>query len=134
MSYLTFKEFKELTGKTDESESVFKQYLLKATAVIDNVTDYFYQKNSIIDDPIIFRVKQFKLALCAQIIYFGELGSDTYESINNSPQTFSAGRTSVSNSSRYNPSGQNESKSIVADDIYIYLEGTGLLYRGRGSL
>lgn len=134
MSYLTFEEFKELTGKTDESESVFKKYLLKATAVIDNVTDYFYKKSSIADDPIVFRVKQFKLALCAQIIYFGELGSDTYESINNSPQTFSAGRTSVSNSSRYNPSGQNESKSIVADDIYIYLEGTGLLYRGRGSL
>lgn len=134
MSYLTFEEFKSLTGKPDEFKEVFDKYLLKATAVIDNVTEHFYQKNNIEDDPIEFRVKNFKLALCAQIIYFSEVGSDTYESINNAPQSFSAGRTSVSNSSRYNPSGQNESKSIVADDIYIYLEGTGLLYRGRGSL
>lgn len=134
MSYLTFEEFKKLSGKQDEFKETFEQYLMKATAIIDNVTEYFYQINKISDDPILFRVKQFKLALCAQIIYFGELGSDTYESVNNTPQTFSAGRTSVSNSSRYNPSGQNESKSIVADDIYIYLEGTGLLYRGRGSL
>lgn len=134
MSYLTFEEFKTLTGKTDEYEGTFDKYLLKATAIIDNVTEYFYQKNSIVNDPIAFRVKQFKLALCSQIVYFGEVGSDTYESINNTPQTFSAGRTSVSNSSRYNPSGQNESKSLVSEDIYIYLEGTGLLYRGRGSL
>lgn len=134
MSYLTFEEFKTLTGKTDEYEDTFDKYLLKATAIIDNVTEYFYQKNSIVNDPIAFRVKQFKLALCSQIVYFGEVGSDTYESINNTPQTFSAGRTSVSNSSRYNPSGQNESKSLVSEDIYIYLEGTGLLYRGRGSL
>lgn len=134
MSYLTFEEFKTLTGKTEEYKETFDKYLLKATAIIDNVTEYFYQKNSIVDDQIAFRVKQFKLALCSQIVYFGEVGSDTYESINNTPQTFSAGRTSVSNSSRYNPSGQNESKSLVSEDIYIYLEGTGLLYRGRGSL
>lgn len=134
MNYITFEEFKQLTGKPDEFKDKFDKYLLKATAIIDNVTEYFYQKNSIVNDPIAFRVKQFKLALCSQIIYFGEVGSDTYESINNTPQTFSAGRTSVSSSSRYNPSGQNESKSLVSEDIYIYLEGTGLLYRGRGSL
>lgn len=134
MSYLTFEEFKELSGKNDEFKETYEMYLAKATSVIDSVTQYFYQINKIDEDTIKFRVKQFKLALCAQIIYFGELGSDTYESVNNTPQSFSAGRTSVSNSSRYNPSGQNESKSLVADDIYIYLEGTGLLYRGRGSL
>ncbi|MDB1652573.1 hypothetical protein PMU66_02645 [Enterococcus durans] len=59
------------------------------------------------------------------------INSDGYhESINNAPQSFSAGRTSISNASRYNPSGENESKPLVSEDIYIYLEGTGLLYRG----
>ncbi|MEQ7200185.1 hypothetical protein [Enterococcus avium] len=133
MDYLSFDEFKKITGKTDDYEDTFKQFYLKAAAVIDNITNRFYQLHKIDEDPITFRVDQFKLALCSQIEYFGELGAATFESINKAPQTFSAGRTSVSNGSRYNSSGANESKSLVAEDIYIYLEGTGLLYRGVDS-
>jgi len=133
MPYINFEEFKDLTGKTEDFESTFRRYLTKASAVLDNITNRFYQLNEIKDDPIGFRVKQFKLALCSQIIYFDEVRADTYESINNAPQSFSAGRTSISNASRYNPSGENESKSLVSEDIYIYLEGTGLLHRGVPS-
>lgn len=133
MDYITFEEFKQVTGKTDDYKETFERFYQKATAVIDNITNRFYQKNEIDNDPILFRVKQFKLALCSQIEYFGELGADTFEGINKAPQTFSAGRTSVSNGSRYNSSGANESKALVAEDIYIYLEGTGLLYRGVDS-
>ncbi|EOH71012.1 hypothetical protein [Enterococcus malodoratus] len=133
MSYLTFDEFKSITGKTDDYKKTFEQFYSKAASVIDNITNRFYQMNKIDEDSVAFRVNQFKLALCSQIEYFGELGADTFESINKAPQTFSAGRTSVSNGSRYNSSGANESKSLVAEDIYIYLEGTGLLYRGVDS-
>lgn len=133
MPYIDFNEFKELTGKTDDFKEAFDKYLLKATAVIDNITNRFYQFNDIAKDSRQFRVKQFKLALCSQIIYFDEVGADTYEGINNVPQSFSVGRTSISNANRYNPSGNNESKSFVAEDIYLYLEGTGLLYRGVSS-
>ena len=130
MGYITFNEFKSITGKTDDYEKTFEQFYSKAAAVI---TNRFYQLHKIDEDPVTFRVDQFKLALCSQIEYFGELGAATFESINRAPQTFSAGRTSVSNGSRYNSSGANESKSLVAEDIYIYLEGTGLLYRGVDS-
>lgn len=133
MSYIDFKEFKELTGVSDDYVENFDKYLPKATAVIDNVTNYFYQFNELLTDKVTFRVRQFKLALCAQIMYFVDVGADTYESINNAPQSFSAGRTSISNASRYNPSGNNESKSLTAEDVYLYLEGTGLLYRGVSS-
>lgn len=133
MDYLTFDEFKKITGKADEYQETFDKFYQKAVSVIDNITNRFYQLNKIDEDPISFRVKQFKLALSSQIEYFGELGAATFESINKTPQTFSAGRTSVSNGSRYNSSGANESKSLVAEDIYIYLEGTGLLYRGVDS-
>lgn len=133
MGYLTFEEFKKITGKPDEYKDTFNKHDRKATAVIDNITNRFYQMNKIDEDSVTFRVEQFKLALCSQIEYFGELGADTFESINKAPQTFSAGRTSVSNGSRYNSAGANESKSLVAEDIYIYLEGTGLLYRGVSS-
>lgn len=133
MGYLTFDEFKSITGKNDEYKKTFEQFYSKAAAVIDNITNRFYQFHKIDEDPVTFRVEQFKLALCSQIEYFGELGAATFESINKAPQTFSAGRTSVSNGSRYNSAGANESKSLVAEDIYIYLEGTGLLYRGVDS-
>jgi len=126
MSYLTFTEFKELS-KSEIDEPTFDRLITKASAILSNITSYFYVKNDIEQDNE-WRVNQFKQALCAQIEFFDEVGATSFEGINNSPQTFQAGRTSVSNTSRFNASGENESKSLVAEDVYIYLEGTGLLY------
>jgi len=130
MPYLTYDEFKDLSDVEIE-ESRFKKLNKKASAVLDNITSFFYVKNDM-DKDNDWRVNQFKQALCAQIEYFEEVGATTFESINNAPQTFSAGRTSVSNASRYNSGGANESKSLVAEDVFIYLEGTGLLFTGVG--
>lgn len=130
MAYITFDEYKDLTGATDDMLEKFNVNLSKASAVIDSITNNFYQFNDLETDKVNFRANRFKLALCAQIDYFIEVGSNTYEGINKAPQSFSLGRTSISNGSRYNASGSNESKSLVADDVYIYLEGTGLLYKG----
>lgn len=133
MSYLTFIEYEELTEKSTEvTEEAFKKLLPKASAVLDAETNNCYKFNDIKQDHP-FRRDQFKLALCSQIEYFNDLGATTFERINNAPQTFSAGRTSVSNSSRYNPSGSNESKPLIAEDVYLYLQGTGLLYKGVRS-
>ncbi|MEX1497692.1 hypothetical protein [Enterococcus sp. C65] len=129
MSYIDFKEFKRLSGKTDSFKSSFDKYLLKASAILDNETNYFYQFHNIKDDSIDFRVNQFKLALCSQIVYFDEVGGDTYQSINKTPQSFSAGRTSITNKSPEN----GGSAPLLSEDVYIYLEGTGLLYRGVPS-
>jgi len=132
MSYLTYLEFTDLI-KMDINIEEFENLLPKASAVLDNITNHFYAKNDIEEDNP-WRVKKFKQALCAQIEYFHVLGATTFEEINNIPQTFSAGRTSVSNTSRYNSGDTNESKSLVAEDVYIYLQGTGLLYTGVGAL
>lgn len=126
MPYLTYEEYVDLSQHQLET-SKFEKLLPKATSIIDNVTSHFYVRNDIAKDNA-WRVRQFKMALCAQIEYFNQLGATTFEQINNTPQTFQAGRTSVSNASRYNPSGANESKPLVAEDVFIYLEGTGLLY------
>lgn len=125
MLYLTYEEYVILSQHELEMKQ-FEKLLPKATSIIDNVTSHFYVRNDIAKENT-WRVRQFKLALCAQIEYFDQLGSTTFEQINNTPQTFSAGRTSVSNASRYNPSGANESKPLIAEDVFIYLEGTGLL-------
>lgn len=128
MPYLTFEEFKTLIN-ADVDKDEFDKLLPKASAVLDNVTSHFYARHEITEDNS-WRVEKFKQALCAQIEYFHVLGATTFEEINNAPQTFSAGRTSVSNASRYNPSGANESKPLIAEDVFIYLEGSGLLYSG----
>lgn len=133
MPYLTFSEFDELTGKaTDVTEEEFNKLLPKSSDVLDNATSYFYCKNDIGED-MPWRAKQFKKALCAQIQYFKSMGGTSFEEINSTPQTFSAGRTSVSNASRYNSGGRNESKPM-AEDVKIYLSGTGLLYAGIGVI
>lgn len=132
MAYITYEEFMKAVGNEIDAET-FNKLLPKSSAILDNITNHFYVKNDIGTDNT-WRVGSFKQALCAQIEYFNELGATTFEGINSTPQTFSAGRTSVSNSSRYNPGGENESKSLVAEDVYIYLEGTGLLYSGIGAI
>ncbi|MGX7232457.1 hypothetical protein ACWODG_06840 [Enterococcus italicus] len=129
MSYLTFEEYQKLTQADDDSRQLFETNLAKASAVLDNITSNFYQFNDLVTD-VPFRAMRFKQALCAQIGYFNELGANTFEAINKAPQSFTLGRTSISNGSRYNASGENESKSLVAEDAYTYLEGTGLLYKG----
>lgn len=128
MLYLTYDEFNKLIYAQID-ETTFDKLLPKASAVLDNATNHFYVKNSMEEDNP-WRVEQFKKALCAQIEYFNELDATTFEGINKTPQTFSAGRTSVSNASRYNPSGKNEAKPLIAEDVFVYLEGTGLLYAG----
>lgn len=128
MPYLTYDEFKDLSHK-DISETKFKELIRKASAVLNAETSFFYVKNDIEKDNE-WRVNQFKQALVAQIEYFDEVGSTTVEGINSAPQSFSAGRTTVTNPSRYKASDKNESKSLVAEDVYIYLNGTGLLYAG----
>lgn len=128
MPYLTYDEFKDLS-QVDLEESKFNALIKKSSAILNNITGYFYVKNDIEKDNE-WRVKQFKQALCAQIEYFHEVGSTTFEGINQAPQSFQAGRTSVTNTSRFNAGGENESKSLVAEDVFIYLEGTGLLYSG----
>ena len=130
MAYITFDEYKELTAAANDNIDKFNANLSKASAVIDNITNNFYQFNDLETDKVKFRVDRFKLALCAQIDYFVEVGGNTSEAVNKAPQSFSVGRTSISSGSKTNASGQNETNQLVAKDVYIYLEGTGLLYRG----
>lgn len=133
MNYLTYAEMVEIVGDDRVSEVDYKKYQKRACDALDSVTNNFYHFCDISKDYA-FRSGKFKEALAAQIVYFSEMGGDTYEAINKAPQSFSVGRTNVSNGSRYNAGGENESKKLVSEDVYLYLEGTGLLFRGGGCL
>lgn len=129
MPYLTYKEYTDL-GFEEMEESEFEKLLIKASGVLDSITRYFYSYNDLESD-IDFRKEQFKKALAAQIEYFHDMGATSSHGLNE-PSTVQIGRTSMSKGG-HNSSGQNgQQNKLVSDDVYMYLQGTGLLYRGIG--
>ncbi|MBC2134048.1 hypothetical protein [Listeria innocua] len=129
MAYLTYEEYQEITYDTSLSETDFNKYLKKASAVLDWLTRRFYVMNDLESDHEIRR-EAFKDALAGQVQYFGDSGVMTASDMGE-PDSFSIGGTSVSNGSDSSSDGtNNDLKNMVCPDIYIYLEGTGLLSRG----
>lgn len=126
MPYLTYDEYKTL-GFVEVDKNEFEKLIKKASAILNNVTNHFYVNNDI-DNDNEWRANQFKHALASQIQYFKETGASSHYGLNKKPQSFSAGRTSVSMSSRQ--SATSNETPVVANEVYTYLEGTGLLYRG----
>ena len=130
MAYLTFEEFQS-KSQVDLTQEDFDKYLGRSSDLLDYLTSYFYVVNDVVlVNPWIN--DQFKKALVAQIEYFNEIGSTSFESMNSGPQSFSAGRTSVTQ--KQGSSNQQVSKELVAEEVYIYLSGTGLLFRGVNTL
>lgn len=129
MPYLTYDEYTEL-GFAELDETEFDSLINRAGDAVDSVTRYFYKFNDIYDD-VEFRREQFKKSVAAQVEYFHDMGATNSHGMSE-PSTVQIGRTSVSKGSR-NSSGQTEEKNkLVSDDIYMYLKGTGLLYKGIG--
>lgn len=129
MSYITYSEFTDIS-QSDMTEDDFNKYLSKAEVVLNNVTQNFYQFNNIEADEVSFRSDAFKKALVSQIEFFEHFKSTAFHDLANVPESFSVGRTSISNSDG-RKNNDTEVKTIVSDDVYLYLEGTGLLYRGN---
>jgi glucuronate isomerase len=127
MPYLTYEEYNELQfGEIENTE--FEKLLNRASDVLDNVTCNFYRVKSLEDDGT-FRRERFKKAVAAQVNYFHDMGATSSHDIN-SPLTVQIGRTEVSSGAK----NQREMNSLVSKDVYFYLNGTGLLYRGLGVL
>lgn len=126
MAYLTELEISNAIpdGTNDKKE----EYAEKAEAVLDNVTQHFYRFNDLETD-IPFRRDQFKKALLAQLKYFSSLGTTDFDEIFNEPESFTVGRTSINNGSSEGGGG----RSPISLDVMMYLEGTGLLYRGEAT-
>lgn len=132
MVYLTKEEYNKLPFTAIEDVAKFDKLLLKASAVLNNITRHFYVWNSLEEDNE-WRSNQFKQAVACQIDYFVNTGQTSTEGLNSAPQNQQIGRVSVSQTSKFSATGKNESKSILSDDVYLYLEGTGLLNRGVGN-
>lgn len=127
MAYLTHEEYTGF-GYSEIDKDVFDKLIVKASDFLDIQTRSFYQFNDLESD-IGFRRTKFKKAVALQVEYMHETGAtSTYEV--NTPQSWSIGRTSVTESSRYSNTGRNEAPSILSEDAISMLSGSGLLYRG----
>lgn len=129
MPYLTHDEYTEF-GFQPIEQVEFDRLVKRASDVLDHVTRNFYQFNELEKD-IEFRRTKFKKAVASQVAYFYDMGATSSHGLNE-PGTVTIGRTTVSSGVRGSSSHEEQKNSIVSDDVYIYLSGTGLLYRGIG--
>lgn len=129
MSYLTYGEYISF-GNDEIDQTEFNKLLIKASDVLDHVTRNFYQFNDLESDHE-FRRTKFKKAVSAQIAFFHDMGGTSSHEINE-PGTVTIGRTTVSKGGNKFSGGEESKNSIISEDVYIYLSGTGLLYRGIG--
>lgn len=127
MPYLTFEEYQDI-GFSDVTVDDFPKLERKASDVLDSVTRDFYQHHDLETDVPLRRDK-FKSAVAAQIEYFNDMGGTSAHELNN-PLSVSIGRTSISSGAK----NQAKLNTIVADDVYMYLRNTGLLYSGIGVI
>lgn len=127
MTYLEYEEYKELSVEAIE-EDRFNVLLPRAEQVIDTITRYHYRNNLFAEDHE-WRKDAVKLAVMYQIEFFVEKGATTLEGIQSQPDSFSAGRTSITNRSSRSRELETE-KSLLATGARNALVATGLLYRG----
>jgi len=111
-----------------ENSETFYSLLHKASDVLMSVTKHFYTQHDFETDEESRKLAYLK-ALACQIEYFYETGNTTTVGLNSTPQVMDLGRTKVSMMQHVNDEGTTIPKSIICPDIYLYLEGTGLLDR-----
>lgn len=131
MAYLNWFEYEKF-GCEEIPEHEFIKLVGKASGYIDSLTRDFYHFNDLEED-IAFRRDKFKKAVALQVEYMHLSGfANSYEA--NASQTWSIGRTSVSEASKNSNTGRSEATSIISEDAILALSGTGLLYRGLGVM
>ena len=115
--YNNFKSFKTI----EDSEKYYHLYS-KATDVLLNITNRYFEENEF-DDAEEQRQLAYLKALACQIEYFYETGETTTIGLNTTPQMMDLGRTKVEMVTHVNEEGTVVPKSIICPDIYLYLEG-----------
>lgn len=126
---LSFVEYQNLGGLANQEE--FEKLVKKAESVLNAHIRHYYRNHDFETDAE-WRKSAVKASIAFQVDYFHETQSTSYESLNNTPQTITLGRTTISQTSRFNAAGANEKKPMLCFDSVMALQGTGLLYRGVG--
>lgn len=128
MGYLTEEEYKGMGFAEIGGSFSFDNLLMRASAVLDNLTRNYYTFTSF-DDDYEWRVDKFKQAIGLQIEYFVQNEATSTSQLNDRPMSVTMGRTSVSRGGKAQTLEGSE-VTLQCPDVPMILEGTGLLYRG----
>ncbi|MDD7758782.1 MAG: hypothetical protein PT939_04985 [Aerococcus suis] len=131
MLYVTEDEYSEFGF--GEAKHDFASLVKVAGYIVDYLTNNFYLHHNIAEDyPT--RSHLFKLAVCAQINHFDNLGVTTLSELKTQPQTVRIGRTQITNGQTSNKGNVSDPViDIISTETRMYLAHTGLLYRGVRS-
>lgn len=129
MPYLIYEEYSAMSFSKIPPED-FGRLAERAGDALDSITNQFYQF-TVLESDFPIRRDKFKKAVACQIEYFHEMGATNSHGLNE-PGSVTIGRTSMSTSTRANATTQEPQNSLISNDVYMYLQGTGLLYRGIG--
>jgi hypothetical protein len=128
--YVTADEY-VATMHVTEAPADFEELAVLAGGYLDEVTGDYYQLHDIADDSFALRVSRFKRAVMLQIRYMADSGLKTataYKASLAQSVSQTIGKTAVSKN--FGGVTANVSGTIVCDEAYRGLHGTGLLFAG----
>lgn len=130
MKYLTHEEMQELATEMPVTFEIIAKLVAEAEKLVNIYTRRFYFYNDFQNENKFIR-ECIKDAIREQVRYFHSTNTYTLEEINDTPQTLTIGRMTISNSSKYSGSGNSgNSRQVACLGFMDNLSATGRLWRG----
>lgn len=130
MKYLTHEEMQELATEMPVTFEVIAKLVAEAEKLVNIYTRRFYFYNDFNNENKFIK-ECIKDAIREQVRYFHSTNTYTLEEINDTPQTITIGRMSISNTSRYGISGnRGNTRPVACLGFMDNLSATGRLWRG----
>nr|DAQ98413.1 MAG TPA: Head Tail Connector Protein [Caudoviricetes sp.] len=130
MKYLTHEEMQELATEMPVTFEIIAKLVAEAEKLVNIYTRRFYFYNNFNNENKFIK-ECIKDAIREQVRYFHSTNTYTLEEINDTPQTLTIGRMTISNSSKYGGSGNSgNSRPVVCLGFMDNLSATGRLWRG----
>lgn len=130
MRYLTNEEMQELANELPINFEEVSRLVAEAEKLVNIYTRRFYFYNDFQTENKFIK-ECIKDAIREQVRYFHSTNTSTLEEINDTPQTLTIGRMTISNSSKYSKAGNSgNSRSVACLGFMDNLSATGRLWRG----
>lgn len=130
MKYLTHEEMQELATEMPVTFEVIAKLVAEAEKLVNIYTRRFYFYNDFNNENKFIK-ECIKDAIREQVRYFHSTNTYTLEEINDTPQTLTIGRMTISNSSKYGGSGNSgNARPVACLGFMDNLSATGRLWRG----
>lgn len=128
---MTYAEYQAIMG-SDISEDDFNSFIMSAQNVVELASGNFYAMlgKSIDEDPIAFRANGYKKAVAMQTSYMVEEGVHSAQALNDSPASWTIGKTSITKANAGSQKAVTSSFEGMSADAKTALMLSGAMSRG----